>query len=228
MRSWFDSAALSVNVLDVLLAMVVSLILILIITEVYKITHRSATYSQQFLITLVIMAVSTSVIMLIIGSNIARAFSLVGALSVIRFRNPLKESRDIGYVFIAMVIGMSAGTAFYLPGTLFTLFISGVLLTLHYRSYGTKFGTNHLLRVEVPKEVDERKLEQRLADHFHKVTLINQTISHGEDRTRTNLYVVVPKNNVDPTELKEMLAALEKEFSIRRYSVAAEPSMTSL
>jgi len=53
------------------------------------------------------MSMVTGLIMLIIGSNIARAFSLVGALSVIRFRNAVKETRDIGFMFLAMAIGMA-------------------------------------------------------------------------------------------------------------------------
>jgi drug/metabolite transporter (DMT)-like permease len=48
-----------------------------------------------------------AVIMLIIGSNIARAFTLVGALSIIRFRNAVKETRDVGFIFFAMAIGMA-------------------------------------------------------------------------------------------------------------------------
>ena len=48
--------------------------------------------------------------MLIIGSNIARAFALVGALSIIRFRNAMKETRDVGFIFLIMAIGMAVGT----------------------------------------------------------------------------------------------------------------------
>ena len=84
---------------DVALALILSFILALIIGKVYKETHKGVSYSQSYVHTLVIMAVVVSLIMLIIGSNIARAFSLVGALSIIRFRNAVKETRDVGFVF---------------------------------------------------------------------------------------------------------------------------------
>ena len=95
----FSDVATSVGALDVAISMILAFILTLILTETYKLTHRGTTYSQQLLFTMIIMSLSVSVIMLIIGSNIARAFSLVGALSIIRFRNPIKESRDISYIF---------------------------------------------------------------------------------------------------------------------------------
>ena len=60
------------------------------------------------------MGTVVSLIMLIIGSNVARAFALVGALSIIRFRNAMKETRDVGFIFLVMAMGMAVGTRFYL------------------------------------------------------------------------------------------------------------------
>ena len=84
------------------------------LAAVYRFTHRGTSYSQSFAQTLVLMGMVTALIMSIIGSNIARAFSLVGALSVIRFRNALKETRDVGFMFLAMAVGMACGTRFYM------------------------------------------------------------------------------------------------------------------
>ncbi len=99
---------------DVATSMVMSTLLTFVLAHVYRQTHRGTSYSQSFLVTMFLMAVTTSVVMLIIGSNIARAFSLVGALSIIRFRTAVKDSRDTGYLFAAMVVGMGCGTQFYL------------------------------------------------------------------------------------------------------------------
>ena len=80
---------------------------------VYRLTHRGISYSQSYVQTLVMMGMVVSLIMLVVGSNIARAFALVGALSIIRFRNAIKETRDVGFIFFAMAIGMATGTRFY-------------------------------------------------------------------------------------------------------------------
>ena len=62
---------------DIAMAMVMSALLTFVLVHVYRQTHRGTSYSQSFLATMFLMAVTTSVVMLIIGSNIARAFSCV-------------------------------------------------------------------------------------------------------------------------------------------------------
>ncbi|MGH7768501.1 MAG: DUF4956 domain-containing protein, partial [Candidatus Binatia bacterium] len=90
-----------------LAALSVTLFLCLILTYFYRETHRGVSYSLSLAHTMIIMGVTICVIMVIIGSNIARAFALVGALSIIRFRNPVKDARDVGFLFMAMAIGMA-------------------------------------------------------------------------------------------------------------------------
>lgn len=89
----FRSDEVLFGLADVLLALVVSTILCLMLGYVYRRTHRGTSYSQSFLVTLFLMGITTAVVMMVIGSNIARAFSLVGALSIIRFRTAVKDPR---------------------------------------------------------------------------------------------------------------------------------------
>ena len=87
------------SVLDVVLVMVLGFALSAFIGWIYKITHRGTSYTQSFVFTLVLNGMVVAMVMMIVGSNIARAFSLVGALSIIRFRNAVKETRDVGFIF---------------------------------------------------------------------------------------------------------------------------------
>src|SRR5688572_33406683 len=110
----FKDATSVFTLTDVAIVLSLSFTLSIIFASVYRFTHRGTSYSQSFAQTLVMMGMVTALIMLIIGSNIARAFSLVGALSVIRFRNALKETRDVGFMFLTMAVGMACGTRFYM------------------------------------------------------------------------------------------------------------------
>ncbi|MER5837495.1 DUF4956 domain-containing protein, partial [Streptomyces sp. NPDC002130] len=103
----FDLQELSgtFSVADVVVAMALSFVLSTLIGYVYRYTHRNVSYSQTYVQTLVIVGMVVALIMLVVGSNLARAFSLVGALSVVRFRNAVKETRDVGFIFLAMAIG---------------------------------------------------------------------------------------------------------------------------
>ena len=102
----------TLSVWDLVFALIVSAVLCMILAKIYIYTHSGHSYSRSFVHTQVFVGITIALIMLIIGSNIARAFALVGALSIIRFRNPVKDSRDVAFIFMSMAVGMAAGTKF--------------------------------------------------------------------------------------------------------------------
>jgi hypothetical protein len=135
---------------DVALVLALGFALSLVIAWVYRATHQGTSYAQSFAQTLVIMGMVTALIMLIIGSNIARAFSLIGALSVIRFRNAVKETRDVGFMFLVMAIGMACGTRFYMLATFATAVFAAVLGVMYHLDLFSKQVTERILRVRLP------------------------------------------------------------------------------
>ena len=141
---------------EMLLALGVATLCCLILAYSYRLTHRGLSYSVSYVHTLVIMGVTTAVIMLIIGSNIARAFSLVGALSIIRFRNAVKETRDVGFLFMSMAVGMAAGTGFYLVGMTFTVFMAVLLYALSRLGVGEMDSREVVLTIHLPEGRDHR------------------------------------------------------------------------
>src|SRR5699024_9963557 len=102
--------------------------------------------------TLVLCGMVIALIMLVVGSNIARAFALVGALSVIRFRNAVKETRDVGFIFLVMAIGMTTGTRFYLLAIAATVAICLVLLLMHRFSWFALDVQRQVVKVQVPPD----------------------------------------------------------------------------
>lgn len=139
---------------EILTALVLSTLLVLVVAYFYRQSHRGLSYSVSFVHAMVLLAVTVSVIMLIIGSNIARAFTLVGALSIIRFRNPIKDSRDVAFLFIAMAVGMAVGTGFYMTAVMFTLFISFIAYALTRFEIGATRRREVLLKLNVPAALD--------------------------------------------------------------------------
>ncbi len=139
---------------EILTALVMSFVLVLVVAYFYRQSHRGLSYSVTFVHAMVLLAVTVSVIMLIIGSNIARAFTLVGALSIIRFRNPIKDSRDVAFLFVAMAVGMAVGTGFYLTAVMFTLFISFIAYALTRFEIGATRRREVLLKLNVPAALD--------------------------------------------------------------------------
>lgn len=135
---------------EAVIALGLSFVLSLLVGVFYRITHRGTSYSQSYVQTMVMMSFTVAIIMLIIGSNIARAFSLVGALSIIRFRNAMKETRDVGFIFLAMAIGMACGTRFYVLAVLFTAFACFAIYLMYRLNVGASTREEMLLKVFLP------------------------------------------------------------------------------
>ncbi len=108
----------------------VSILLGLLIFISYAISHKGTIYSKKFGVTLVLLTVMTGTVMTVIGNNIALSLGMVGALSIVRFRTALKDSRDTAYVFWTIIAGICCGVGDYLVAAIGSSAIFLVLLVL--------------------------------------------------------------------------------------------------
>ena len=108
LTSPFATAA-PVAPLDVLVRLLVALVLGGVVAWIHRCTSRRAEASSSFGATLVLLSVLIAIVTQVIGDNVARAFSLVGALSIVRFRTVVRDTQDTAYVIFAVVIGMAVG-----------------------------------------------------------------------------------------------------------------------
>ena len=116
--------------LEIVGNILVALLCGLAIGWVYRLTYKGPGYSVAFLNSLILLAMITAVVILIIGNNLARAFGLVGAMSIIRFRTAVKDTLDIVYIFFALVVGMAAGSGYHKIAILSTLAVGVVSVVL--------------------------------------------------------------------------------------------------
>ena len=96
----------------------------------YYISHRGTIYSKKFDASLVILTVLTGTVMTVIGNNIALSLGMVGALSIVRFRTAIKDSRDTVYIFWAIIIGICCGVGDYLVASVGSAVVFVVILIL--------------------------------------------------------------------------------------------------
>lgn len=137
----------SYGVLEIIFCILLTCLLVGVIGWTYQRTYTGVTYSKHFYQTLVIMAVVTSVIMIIIGSNIARAFSLVGALSIVRFRTAVKDGKETAFVFFAIAVGMACGTRLYVEASILTFMLCGISYGMHRLQVDRQALIEEMLRV---------------------------------------------------------------------------------
>ncbi|MFF8768027.1 DUF4956 domain-containing protein [Nocardiopsis dassonvillei] len=143
------------SVMDVVLSLTLAFVTSLVVAWTYRATHRNISYSQSYVHTLIILGMLIALIMLVVGSNIARAFALVGALSVVRFRNAVKETRDVGFIFLVMGVGMACGTRFYTLAVIATVVICAVVLLMHRFNWFALNVQRQVVKVQVPADGDD-------------------------------------------------------------------------
>lgn len=131
---------------EILINMALALVLGLVVATVYRATHKGLSYSQSFTLTVVFVTLVVAVVMMVIGSSLARAFALVGALSIIRFRTVVKDTKDTAFVFFGLALGMAAGTSNYFLAIAAAVFISATALVLHKLNYGALYKSEFILR----------------------------------------------------------------------------------
>jgi uncharacterized membrane protein YhiD involved in acid resistance len=183
-------------VMDVVLVMVLSFVLSAAIGWIYQFTHRGTSYTQSFVFTLVLNGMIVALVMLVIGSDIARAFSLVGALSIIRFRNAVKETRDVGFIFFTMAIGMAVGTRFYLLAVAGTITISLVILLMTRYNWFAREMSSHVLHIQVPNGVPFQTLfDSTLAKYTRSSELISADSIHSGMLTELTYNVGLKKSS---------------------------------
>jgi uncharacterized membrane protein YhiD involved in acid resistance len=201
----FEDLSGTFSVADITMALLLGFVLSAIVGYVYRMTHSGVSYSQSFVHTLVMLGMLVSLIMLVIGSNIARAFSLVGALSIVRFRNAVKETRDVGFLFLAMAIGMATGTRFYTLAAVATVAICGAVVIMTKFDWYKLDITSHVVKVQVPSDQDYTDtIDKALLPLTDTADLVSLETVRGGALTEL-VYSVKLKKNVTPATVLQTL-----------------------
>ena len=179
----FDNIPLaSISWQTIVINLLLAFILGFAVSWIYRWTHRGFSYSVSFIHTLILLSSITAFVMMVIGNSIARAFSLVGALSIIRFRTPVKDTRDTAFVFFSLGIGFAAGTGAYAIAIIGTIAIGLFALIIHQVRIGESGRGDFLLRFRVTNSSDgENVYNGVFSQHLKKNTLMNvTTVQQGE------------------------------------------------
>ena len=133
----------------------------------YRLSHVGTIYSRKFNVTLAALAVITTTVMIVIGNNIALSLGMVGALSIVRFRTAIKDSRDTVYIFWAIVTGICCGAGDYLTAGIGGAFTFALLLI-----FGRIKNDNRMLLILRTSRVNEERVEALMFQYFsHKANL---------------------------------------------------------
>lgn len=111
-------------------------------------------YQRSMAVTLLMLPVILSVIILFIGSNIARAFSLAGTLSIIRFRSAPGDPKDIGFIFFDIAAGLACGVGLYGYGAIFVLLLCAIIILAERFGIFEKKSVQKTLKITIPENLN--------------------------------------------------------------------------
>ena len=187
---------------EILINLVLSFILGVLISLIYKKTHKGLSYSQSFMVTNIFVAVIVCMVIMIIGNSLARAFALVGALSIIRFRTVVKDTKDTAYIFWSLAAGMAAGTGSYFLAIAGSIIISGIALMLFYTNFGSIIKSEFIVQFRINSN-DSNITSQynKLISDFTKSHTLLSSESSGDGQTIKVSFDVVMKEEMKQNEL---------------------------
>lgn len=138
----------------VLLDLLLSYVLAQIVAWLYIWTHKGLSYSRNLTHSIILLTMVVTTVMLVVGDSIARAFGLVGALAIIRFRTVLRDTRDTVFIFLALAIGIAIGAHHYAIAIAATLMIGLVAVQLNFTGFGQRHTDTGVVRVRTAAAVE--------------------------------------------------------------------------
>ncbi|GBL43691.1 DUF4956 domain-containing protein [Verrucomicrobiota bacterium] len=171
----------SPNITEILFALLFSFGLNSLIAAVYKRTYRGTRYSQDYVHTLLILGTVVTMVIMVVQGNSATAFGMFAAFSIIRFRRSVSQSRDIGFIFLAMATGLAVGAQQYLLALITVPLVCAIIWAISVRDLFVAQRSSHLLRIRVNNDCN---YDQAFAEVFarylaeHELTSV-ETIQAG-------------------------------------------------
>jgi len=174
LKSSFMENATSLSIIDILIAMGLSLVLGLFVMAVYKKTFKGVMYSHSFCISLLAMTLITTLIILAITSNVILSLGMVGALSIVRFRSAIKEPLDIAFLFWSISIGIVSGAGLISLAVFGSVFI-GIIMVLFINKDSND--SPYILVISCDDEQSEISSMKLLEGRVKKYVLKSKTVS---------------------------------------------------
>lgn len=191
-KSSFLENVTSVNILDMVIALVLAFALGMFIFYVYKKTYSGVMYSSSFGVTLIALTMITTVVILAVTSNVVLSLGMVGALSIVRFRTAIKEPLDIAFLFWSIAVGIVLAAGM-IPLAVFGSVVIGVIL-LVFVNKKTHFNP-YIIVVRCDSHNSEQEVKAFLDSQVEKCVVKSKSAQKG--MVELNMEVRMKNDNTD-------------------------------
>ncbi len=215
----------SFTFINAIIVLVTAIVLGLIISLSYMKTNNKDRFGSNFSVTLVMLPVIIAIIILLVGNNVARAFSLAGAFSIIRFRSAPGDPKDISYIFFTLAVGLACGMGYIGYSILFTFVLCAVMLILEKFNFGTNKEKTMQLKIVVPEDLNFEGTFDSILNEY--------TNSYNVEKIRTRdfgslfeiTYLIKLKQGVNSKDLLDKLRCKNGNLNITLTSSVSEQKL---
>ncbi|MEZ5300590.1 MAG: DUF4956 domain-containing protein [Verrucomicrobiales bacterium] len=141
--------------MEVFFSLCLSFVLGLVIANIYRWTHSGFSYARSFLHTLVLATIVITIMIMAIGNNMARGLGILGAMAFVRFRTPIRDPRDIIFLFACLAVGIASGAQVFLIAIMGTVFFGLTAMFLAWSPFASRREFEGLLRFMLPPNSPE-------------------------------------------------------------------------
>lgn len=215
-KAFANTALTSDDVFNIFFSLFVATAVAIVISQVYRLTHRGVNYELTFMASLVILAPVVALVMLFIRGNLVLSLGLVGSLSIIRFRTPIKDTRDMVYLFWVIAVGLGAGTFNWAMVALASLFILIVIFILYLVRYGRSQNHDYVLVVSGIADYDQALIRDVINLFTNYAVMRSHTINE-------EMWEIVFELHIEhtPKPIDDLLKALREIDAISNVSLLA-------
>lgn len=151
---------------EVFISLLFSFVLTMAIATVYRWTYQGLSYSRSFVHTQILGGIVATIMIMAIGDSLARGLGILGTLAIIRFRTPIRDPRDIIFLFACFAIGIGSGAGVFPVVILGTVFFCLVALFLHLSPFASRRQYEGLLRFMLPVHNESEEAVQKVLRKF--------------------------------------------------------------
>lgn len=210
-NSIFNDTTATANPIQLFLALLVSLILGLALTWAYK--HRTL-YTREFAVSLTLLPCLMTLVIFLVNGSLGTSIAVAGTFSLIRFRSATSGSRELIAIFLAMIIGLAAGTGYLALAILFTVFILAVWLLLEKQQRKSNHQRRRLLTITIANQEKQlQTIQSGLSQFCTELDLISIDTSNDGEQV-TTVYEVDFKAQTDDFQIIHYLTKEQNTYQV--------------
>lgn len=209
-----STAENTISVGPAVLSIAAAVILGLIIGISYMVACKKDGYGKNFIVGLVLLPAIVSVVILLIGSNVARAFSMAGAFALVRFRSAPGNAKDIAVVFFTMAAGLACGLGYVTFAILFVVIIALVMVVLSLSGFGGRNSGYRQLKVTIPENLNYTDAFDDVFDKYMTSRELRRVKTTNMGTLFELTYNVKMKNNVNEKQFIDELRVKNSNLNI--------------